>query len=398
MSDKDTKKKKKKKKAPVPERGQKAIVPNKAMAKKTVRTGAENKPVGSNKAMAKKTARAGAENKPVGSNKALTNKVGKTKAAKKPVVSSEKVVKKSASKRTYENTSATLRSIERQKRLEQTLPLGNLTAELPVLGRGLDAPETLPWKQKSRKQRDFREFGRGLFKKLGIMAGVVLGIVIAAIVVLNIYTVDTVIIEGNAHYTNDEIYSMVMGESKLSKNSLYLSFKYKNKDINTIPFIQTMNVEIIDASTIKITVYEKAVAGFVEYMGRYFYFDKDGTVIESSDSTTKGVLQVMGLDFDHIILYEKLPVESDDIFKQILDMTRLLEKYDIEMDKLYFDSSYNMTLYLEDARIKIGDFTNIDKKIIKFKSILPDLKGKKGVLRLDTYDGSKNFVTFEEDK
>ena len=216
-------------------------------------------------------------------------------------------------------------------------------------------------------------------------------------VIVNMYHVDTVIIEGNSHYTNDEIYNMVIGDSRLAGNSIYLSLKYKNKEIKDIPFIETMNVKIVDTKTIRITVYEKAVAGYVEYLGRYFYFDKDGTVIESTDTASQGIPQIMGLDFDHVVLYERLPVENEEIFKQILDMTQLLKKYEIEMDKLYFDSKYNMTLYFGDARIKIGDFDYIDEKIIKLKSILPELEGKKGVLRLDSYDGSSDLITFEVD-
>lgn len=291
--------------------------------------------------------------------------------------------------------SATIRAIERQKKLEQTVSLKNLTTELPILGRGLDAPER--FSLKGLKIKKDIELDKVTLKKLGIIGTSIVAVIAAILIILKIYTVDTVIIEGNAHYTNDEIYDMILGEGGLSKNSIYLSFKYKNKDIEDIPFIQTMNVKIVNASTIKITVYEKAVAGFVEYMGRYFYFDKDGTVIESSDVITKGVLQVMGLDFDHIVLYEKLPVKSDDIFKQILEMTQLLAKHEIEMDKIYFDSSYNMTLYFDEARIKIGSFNNIDEKIIKLKSILDELAGKKGVLRLENYDGSSRLVTFEED-
>ena len=34
----------------------------------------------------------------------------------------------------------------------------------------------------------------------------------------------------------------------------------------------------------KDSVYEKAVAGYVEYLDKYMYFDKDGTVVEASDT------------------------------------------------------------------------------------------------------------------
>ena len=336
------------------------------------------------------------------------NKTKKKKSVKKAAPKKKVAPKKSSTnkKSSAPKKSATMQAIERQQRLEQTMPLGGLTSELPPLGRSLDGPDRLGFlktdklKKKAPKDsyRERREFNPADHLVLWIALAILLILIAVGAYLFVHYTVETVTIEGNSHYTNDEIYEMVIGDGRLNHNSIYLSMKYKNKDITDIPFIQTMNVKIVDSSTVKISVYEKAVAGFVEYMGRYFYFDKDGTVIESSDVMTKGILQVMGLDFDHIVLYEKLPVSSDDIFQQILEMTQLLEKYDIEMDKLYFDRSYNMTLYYGDARIKIGDFTNIDEKIIRLKTILPELVGKKGVLRLDNYDGSDSMITFEVDK
>lgn len=312
--------------------------------------------------------------------------------------------------------SATVQSIERMERLSQTMPLGGLTDKLPNLGGMLDDPIRRPVAVKKKKNNkgnirrtdygtdygtDYDSLDReGLNRKLKIFIIIAAAIMVTAVilaVIVNMYHVDTVIIEGNSHYTNDEIYNMVIGDSRLAGNSIYLSLKYKNKEIKDIPFIETMNVMIVDTKTIRITVYEKAVAGYVEYLGRYFYFDKDGTVIESTDTASQGIPQIMGLDFDHVVLYERLPVENEEIFKQILDMTQLLKKYEIEMDKLYFDSKYNMTLYFGDARIKIGDFDYIDEKIIKLKSILPELEGKKGVLRLDSYDGSSDLITFEVD-
>ena len=331
-------------------------------------------------------------------NSKMPSKAKKTvKSSKTPKPSKAAKASNKSAKNIKEIKSETLRSYERQKKLEDTMPLGStisqLTSDLPILGKNLDAPDRRPWKKLKLPKLKLDVTGKRLLIAVGLL---VIILALAILIVARVFTVDTVTIEGNTHYTNEEIYDMVLGD-RWGHNSLYLSMKYKNKDIEGIPFIQTMNVHIVDPSTIKITVYEKAMAGFVEYMGRYFYFDKDGTVVESSDKRTTGIPQVMGLKFDHIILYEKLPVESDEIFKQILEITQLLAKYDVEMDKVYFDSNYNMTLYFDEARIKVGGFDNIDEKIIRLKDILPELKGKKGVLRLDNYSGKDSIITFEVD-
>lgn len=237
----------------------------------------------------------------------------------------------------------------------------------------------------------------GAFKKLGIAVLAALIVVLGGYFLMSFFTIDTVIVEGNVHYSVEEIQEMVLG-GKMGHNSLYLSMKYHNKQIEDVPFVETMDVKILSPTSVKITVYEKSMAGFVEYMGQYFYFDKDGTVIESSTIKTLGVPQIKGLIFDHIVLMEPLPVEDDTIFYHILDISQLLEKYGISAEQIYFDKNYEITLYFGDSRIKLGNTDYIDEKIMKLKMILPNLEGKSGVLRMENYTPESTDVTFEVDE
>lgn len=239
--------------------------------------------------------------------------------------------------------------------------------------------------------------GLSSVKKIIILTAVVLLIICGTAVFVEKYTVDTIIVEGNTHYSTEEINEMVLGDGFLAKNSVMLSLRYRNKEIKDVPFIETMSVRIMSPTSIRITVYEKAIAGFVEYMGQYIYFDKDGTVIESSQIRTEGVPQIIGMEFDHVVMHERLPVSDDQIFKQILDVSQLMDKYEISVDKIYFDKDYNLTLYFDQARVKLGSFDNIDEKIIRLKAILPELKGKKGVLKMENYTPDSNITTFEYD-
>ena len=241
-------------------------------------------------------------------------------------------------------------------------------------------------------------FGTHTIKILVIITAVVMLLLCAFLYIVKTYTVDKIIVEGSTHYSTEEINRMVIGDGFLAKNSLLLSLKYRNKEIKDVPFIETMSVRILSPTSIKITIYEKAIAGYVEYMGQYIYFDKDGTVVESSDIKTEGIPQVMGMKFDHVVLWEKLPVSDEEIFKNILDVSQLLAKYEIKVDRIYFDDDYNVTLYFDQARVKLGSFDNIDEKIIRLKAILPELKGKKGVLKLENYTVESGYASFEEDE
>lgn len=45
-------------------------------------------------------------------------------------------------------------------------------------------------------------------------------------------------------------------------------------------------------------MYEKNIVGYVHYLGKNVYFDKDGIVVESSDQEIEGVPLIKGLTFD----------------------------------------------------------------------------------------------------
>ncbi len=247
-------------------------------------------------------------------------------------------------------------------------------------------------KRKADRQEKIR-FGKG--KRMLIIGSFLAAVLVIVLggyyYVMTHYKVTTIYVEGNIHYTNEEIIDMVMG-GKYGDNSLILSMKYRDQGIDNIPFIETMDVTIESNDTIRITVYEKALAGYVSYLGRYVYFDKDGIVVETSEEKTQGIPQVTGLTFDHVILYERLPVEKPEIFDEILNITQQLSKYSLVVDKIYFDKDYQVTLLFGDVKVALGSNTDIDEKIMKLQYILPDLEGKRGTLDMrELREDMKNY-------
>ena len=255
--------------------------------------------------------------------------------------------------------------------------------------------------EKSRKSRDVQEkirFNRS--KRIGIVAGICILLLTLLFggyfYIVKNYTITTVYVEGNIHKTNEEIMDKVMG-GRYGDNSLFLSMKYRDKGIDNIPFIQTMDVSIEAKDTVRITVYEKALAGYVFYLGRYVYFDKDGIVVETSEEKTAGIPQVTGLSFDYVVLHEALPVEKPEVFDDILNISQQLSKYSLSADKIYFDSNYQVTLIFGDAKIAIGDSQDIDEKIMTLQYLLPSLVGKSGTLDMREYSEDTTTYSFEQD-
>ncbi|WP_026492045.1 MULTISPECIES: cell division protein FtsQ/DivIB [unclassified Butyrivibrio] len=236
---------------------------------------------------------------------------------------------------------------------------------------------------------------KSLFIIGAVLIVILIGLFSAFLHVSKTYTITNVYVEGNIHYTDEEIMNMIMTDN-LSKNSIYLSMKYKNKDITGIPFIEKMDVEVLAPDTVRINVYEKAVAGYVKYLDRYIYFDRNGYVVETSKDPSDDVPLVLGLSFDYIVLHEKLPVENEEVFAEILDITQLLNKYDLNADKIFFDSDYHLYVYFENVEVSLGTNDNIDEKVIQLQYILPELQGKSGILEMSEYDENTQNITFEE--
>ncbi len=217
---------------------------------------------------------------------------------------------------------------------------------------------------------------------------VLIGIGAAALLLLILWSqkIDTVYVEGVEFYSAQEIEDYLFG-SDLERNYVYAYLKDRFGEKKEIPFVSGYALEFEGRDTVTVTVYEKSIIGYVDYMGSHMYFDKDGTVVESSSRLLwEGIPLITGLDFDSIVLYRPLPVENDSAFTQILNLTQLVGKHGISVDKIYFDSRYNATLYFDQVRVMLGDKSNMEDKIAELSGMLPQLRGLRGVLHLEDYD------------
>jgi len=179
--------------------------------------------------------------------------------------------------------------------------------------------------------------------------------------------------------------------------SLVTSLKYHNKPITNIAFIQSIEVSVVKANEIRIEVYEKALAGYVKYLGKCMYFDKDGIIVEVSEQTTDGIPEISGLKLQSIVLHNPLPVSNKDIFAEVLEITNLLNKYALKVDTIYYNDNMDVTLHLGDVRVLLGNKDKRTEKIMKLRDIAPHLAGQKGLLHLENYDSEMGVITFSKD-
>ncbi len=240
---------------------------------------------------------------------------------------------------------------------------------------------------------------KGVFKKiigtvLIVIAVIIFLLAVAAAVILTQFKLENMQVTGNIHYTEDEIRQIVKEHGYIN-NTLVLYWKNRLRPIENIPFVDKLDIEYISNHVVTVTVYEKSIAGCMEYMNRYIYFDKDGIVLDTSVKRLSDIPCVSGMKFDHVILYEKLPINDEARFSLILNMTQLITKYELVVDDVRFTKNGEVILYSNDIKVLLGDGSNIEEKMVDLGRILERLDGKKGTLDMKDFTREKGNASFK---
>ena len=225
-------------------------------------------------------------------------------------------------------------------------------------------------------------------RKIGLYILLILILLIAAgvFIVMNVFTVENVVVEGNELYSSTQIENMVLND-EYSWNSLYVDLKYRFVDIGEVPFVDTMEVSLDNPHTVHIKVYEKGMLGYlyIKSIGQNAYFDKDGFVVETSTEVIDGVPKITGISCEEVVLYEKLQLENSDILRDLLNLTQTLKKYNLLPEEIQYDSNMEPVLYYGTIQVKIGSEDNLSQKVVRLSIILPQLDGLSGTLHLETW-------------
>ncbi|MEE1008097.1 MAG: cell division protein FtsQ [Agathobacter sp.] len=243
---------------------------------------------------------------------------------------------------------------------------------------------------KEKKQKNF--------KILKIVGGVAFLLAVTAVIVLKVFTVKKVQIEGNELYDDEVIETSVLND-KYSWNSLYVFLKYKFVDTEEIPFIETMEISLKNPHTLNISVYEKGMMGYIYIPGisENAYFDKDGLVVEISSDIIEKVPQVKGIDCDEVVLYEKLPVKSKDL-REILTLTQTLKRNKLVPDVITYGVDNEPKLKYGKIKVLVGSTKLLTKKIERLSAIMPAIDKMSGTLHLESWTEESTNIVFDKEE
>jgi len=271
-------------------------------------------------------------------------------------------------------------------------------------------------------------------KEIKIIPIIILLLGVSALVFLFAFRVREVEVIGNTRYTEAEIKDMALA-GIASSNTVMATWLKGNQEVVDIPFLDGFKVERVNNNKLRIIVSEKQIIGYINYQGSDMFFDKDGLVVESVEpkivdgkqvivgetveevetiapqaieageveditsfqAAVTNVPLIEGLNATEVALNQRLKVDNPEVFTMIWGIARMVEKFNIQPDKVVFDENSQATMYYGNVRVLLGSDTLLEEKISRAAAILPELVGKSGELHLEDYTEGVGSIVFSGD-
>ncbi len=195
---------------------------------------------------------------------------------------------------------------------------------------------------------------------------------------------------------DEQIIMDAVRDTGYAKNTIWLYLGNKIKPIENIPFVAKIDIEYISKNKVAVTVYEKSIAGCVEYMDSYIFFDKDGIVLDSAPEPIDGIPCIRGMEFSEWEKGSSLPVKDESKFQLILTITQLIEKYKLDIDGIKFTAENEMILMHGNITIELGEGEYLAVQMMNLGSILDGLSGMEGTLYMKDFNSDNATASFSK--
>ena len=126
--------------------------------------------------------------------------------------------------------------------------------------------------------------------------------------------------------------------------------------------------------------------------GGFITVDKDGYITDTSAEQLPDVPLIKGLEFDRIVLYEKLNIQKDELYDTILNITKLVREYEIPADTITFNGKGEVELAVGSSNVALGRRTAYDLPIQKLADILPSVSDRNLYIDVSGYTGGTEDI------
>lgn len=226
---------------------------------------------------------------------------------------------------------------------------------------------------------------------------IIAALIVLAAAVVFLFRTKTFEVEGNSYYGENTITSWIKRD-EFSVNTLYILAKYNLTDADLPSGMESMHISLKNPWTVRVTVKEKEMAGYVNYDDGYLFFDRNGTVALRTQKILEGTPYIEGLAFDagKVKVGEKLPVEDDSIFDKIVEVSKNLKKYSLAPDRISCTDG-SVQIYFGIVEVLLGD-RDYEVKLQQIPPILEKLAElypeTAGTLHLENYNADSDNIRF----
>lgn len=245
--------------------------------------------------------------------------------------------------------------------------------------------------EKRRMKRKRKLKMPGFFTRIFIILGVI--IAVTAFSLSSFFTVDTIDVQGNKYFTDEEISNMAHASTgqniiyKLNKGNM-LNYLEKN------PYIEEARVYRKLPSTIVINVKERIQIAALTYGDQFLIIDNKGTLLRIT-KTKPNLTIVTGFKVKKVKLGEPVEVNSTDLFKELLSLLKSMEAGDVYFTKINITELF-ITANVYDSLVVKSKYKDLKDNIDKGRlhKVLDELfkrNIKRGTITISS-DGYASFT------
>jgi cell division protein FtsQ len=270
---------------------------------------------------------------------------------------------------------------------------GEETREVSDAVNGDDSTDAV--EQNMKKRREDRRKKASAKPRARIIA---IAVAAAAVLLLvcarsSYFTVDSIEVEGNSYYSDDEIVNMAHAETGgniffgTGKHSI---IKYLEED----PYIENARVYRKLPSTLVISVDERKQLGAVIYGDEYLVIDKDGILLRKTETEPQLTI-INGIKIKKMDLGEPIAAADKKTFSRSMKLLNAMEDGDLYFKEISV-SGNRVKANVYDALVVYGKYSDVMSAIKenRLQTVLEELFNrniKRGTISI-TSDGYASFT------
>ena len=160
------------------------------------------------------------------------------------------------------------------------------------------------------------------------------------------------------------------------------------------PYIGSVSFQRTFPDTLSIDIKERKPCGYIPYTNTFLFMDNEGRILDSKSYYTNPLPVVYGVNFNNFTLGEKLNVTEPEKLQTVVDLSRLMDTYNLteQVVRLDVSNTYDIHLYVNNIDVVIGEFTDVNWKIGALSEIIKKLSpDDKGILDISSPNKTPAF-------